>query len=150
PLTVVVDAEGFGWTTYEHLAAYALEHPDELVVIGVHAGHRAQREPHRFDRTRDELFANAEQWVREGGALYPDQKLQQEAHAAEWERTIDGKLKATSKKELKEMLGRSPDAWDATCLMTWPVDNFAARVAEQKAAVAREENEAQHRRAPRL
>jgi phage terminase large subunit len=152
PVHVVVDCEGFGWPVYEHIAGHAMSEDGrkEMLVFGVHAGHRAQRDPTRFDRTRDELFAAAEAWIKDGGAIPRDVKLSQELHAPEWNGTASGRLKATDKDTLKKILGRSPDRLDAVCLSCWEVDNFAERVAEQKAAVERENLAADQRRVPRF
>jgi phage terminase large subunit len=141
PVVACIDAEGFGWPTYEHLAAYAIEHPREFNPIAVHGGHRAQREPGRFERVRDELFACAQQWVRAGGAMIADDKLSQEAHVAEWISQVNGRVKATSKDDMKKVLGRSPDAWDAMCLACWGNDTGAELAEETRARAEQEQRE---------
>lgn len=150
PVRACVDADGFGWPYFEHLSAYALEHRDEIAVIGVKAGAYAQREPGRFERVRDELFAAAEAWVKAGGALVPDHKLAEEAHAAEWISRTDGKVRATPKDAFRKLLGRSPDRWDAVCLAIWEEDNFDVRAAEVRSMNDAEAYRAQLERVPRL
>src|SRR6185295_13195738 len=73
----------------------------------------------RYDRVRDELTANLEKWLRDGGSLPEDVKLAGELHEPEWEIAINGRNKVTRKTELKKALGRSPDRYDAVALSAW-------------------------------
>lgn len=153
PPRIAIDAEAFGFATYAHIASWAASSTDnarEMTVVGIHAGHRAQRAPDRFDRVRDELFAACEEWVKAGGAIPPDPKLQQELHAPEWHGTPSGRAKATDKDTLRKILGRSPDSFDALCLACWEPDNVEAIVARNVAANAQEAAAAATRRVPRM
>jgi phage terminase large subunit len=117
---VVVDREGpIGSRVYGLFRAYADNHPLELAVLGVRSSDRAIRQPQIYDRVRDELFANLAEWIREGGAIPEDIKLAKDLHAPKWSSTITGRLKATDKKELRKLIGRSPDRGDAAALSVW-------------------------------
>lgn len=73
-----------------------------------------------YDRKADELWANLARWIREGGSIPPDIKLEQELHAPEWH-ALPGsnRLKLTPKTEIRRALGRSPDRADAVALSCW-------------------------------
>lgn len=119
---VIVDSEGpIGGALFGRLRAIARGARPErtFVVHGVRASLPATREPTVYERTKDELIANLARWLREGGAIPPDHKLEVELHAGEWIGTISGKLKITPKDEIKERLKRSPDRRDALALAVW-------------------------------
>lgn len=117
---VVVDAEGsVGSKVWLAIRNYAEAHPGELAAYCVRASDKSQRQPHIFDRQRDALVANLEEWVRNGGALPEDVKLEKELHAFEWIQQTNGRLKVTSKIALKKLIGRSPDRFDAVALSVW-------------------------------
>jgi phage terminase large subunit len=151
---VNVDADGpVGSLVADALEAHAWSFPkgaEPFHVVRVRGSQKAEREPDKYERTRDELFANVERWIREGGAIPQDDKLQSELHAPDWQETISGKLKATPKDDMRRMLGRSPDTLDAVALACWSVDAFAERVAEVRAAVSREHKAEETRRVPRM
>lgn len=122
PPVVVIDREGpIGSRIYGLLRAYADQHPEAFVVLGVRSSDKAPREPHLYDRLRDELWANARAWFRDGGAIPEHGRLTKELHAPAWFQPIgSAKLKVTSKKDLRKLLdGRSPDCADALVLSTW-------------------------------
>ncbi len=107
-----------------------------FTVVGIRASDRAHREPHLYDRMRDELLANLANWLIDGGAIPEDTKLAAELHAPEWTQTITGRLKATPKDEIRKKLGRSPDRGDAVALAVWEPSGIAARVAETRTSPA--------------
>lgn len=126
---VVVDREGpIGTRVWREIKAY-LERFDEenmpFVLFGVRASDRASREPDVWDRQRDALWGNASRWLRAqdegglGGAIPEDTRLEAELHAPEWIPGPNGRMKVTSKKDLRKKLGRSPDRGDAVCLAVW-------------------------------
>lgn len=126
---VILDSEGqIGSSLYGRLKGIAetlrRSHPEKgFEVFGVKSGHWARREPMIYERLRDELWANMSRWLRDGGAIVSDHKLETELHAPQWETVTSGnkgaRLKATSKIKLREILGRSPDRADALCLAVW-------------------------------
>lgn len=120
---VVIDSEGpIGSALFYRLRAIAegIKDPQKRFdVHGIRASLPASREPLVYDRIRDELVANLARWLRDGGAIVSDHKLEQELHAAEWISQVSGKLKLTAKDEIRDKLGRSPDRRDALALAVW-------------------------------
>jgi hypothetical protein len=116
---VVVDREGsIGSKLFSALRSYA-ETTRAFDVVGVRASDRAVRRPQVYDRMRDELAANLEQWFRDGGAIMEDTKLAAELHVFEWKQAVNGRFKLTPKDAVKKVLGRSPDRYDALALSAW-------------------------------
>lgn len=70
----------------------------------------------KYPVLRDELWFGARPWFREGGAMYPDPKLESELMAATYALDLKGRNKVEPKKEIKKRLGRSPDRADAALL----------------------------------
>jgi hypothetical protein len=87
-------------------------------VFAVRASSKATREPQHYDRRREELFANLAKWLGTG-AILRDVKQEVELNAPDWVVDVSGRLKLTSKKELREKLGRSPDRADALAMSVW-------------------------------
>lgn len=120
---VVLDREGaVGAKVYAHFVGYLEEHPHAFELVAVRASDRAMRQPYIYDRMRDELAANLEAWVRDGGAIVEDTKLAAEMHVFEWEQHVNGRLKLVpQKKDLRKssQLGRSPDRFDAVAHSCW-------------------------------
>jgi hypothetical protein len=117
---VTVDREGeVGAKVYNILRAHADANPRDFALRGVRSSERAWRQPMIYDRVRDELYANFHQWMREGGAIPEDTRLEKELHAPEWTTDIRGRLKASPKKEIRKLIGRSPDRFDAAALSVW-------------------------------
>lgn len=104
-----------------HLAMGDPNDRPEFILVRIRSSEPALREPLVYGTIRDELWASARQWIREGGAIPPDSKLAQELHAPDWRGDIKGRLKATPKEELRkvENLGRSPDRADGLSLAVW-------------------------------
>ncbi|AKF06069.1 hypothetical protein [Sandaracinus amylolyticus] len=117
---VVIDREGpIGSSVFGTLRAYAERNPHAFELIAVRASDRAHRQPDVYDRMRDELAANLLAWFKEGGAIVEDTKLAAELNAHSWVHHASGRLKVTHKDEIKKMLGRSPDRFDALALSVW-------------------------------
>lgn len=95
-------------------------------VVGVRASDKAFRRPDLYDRTRDELVGNLEHWLKNGGTFPQDTKLEKELHTFEWTTTLQGRLKATSKDDIRKLLQRSPDRADALALAVWEPSNYTA------------------------
>lgn len=116
---VVVDREGsIGSSLFGTLRQHAEQH-HAFDVVGVRASDRAVRRPMIYDRMRDELAANLEQWFRDGGAILEDVKLEAELHTFEWKQAVNGRFKLTPKDQIRKQLGRSPDRYDALALSCW-------------------------------
>jgi hypothetical protein len=117
---VVLDREGsIGSALYGRLRDYAERNPGCFELVAMRASDRAVRRPMLYDRLRDELAGNLEAWFRDGGAILEDAKLAKDLHALEWKQAINGRLKVTPKDQLRKMLGRSPDRYDALALACW-------------------------------
>jgi len=125
---VSVESEGeAGWKVYVALREHA-DRTRAFEVSRVRTSQRAMRRPLEFDRVREELWANAREWMRDGGAIPEHAKLERDLHAPEFASNMQGRLKLTAKRDLKKMLGRSPDVGDAFCLSVW--EPMSARVQE--------------------
>lgn len=152
---VVIDSEGpIGSALYGRLKGIAetlKKHrpADSFEIWGIKASHWARREPMVYDRLRDELWANAARWFKEGGTIFSDPKLETELHAPFWVETIGGKLKATPKDELREQLGRSTDRADAFLLSVWEPAPWLA-VSEEESAEEKDTLELYARDVPAL
>lgn len=136
---VVVDREGsIGSRLFNALRSYA-ETTRAFDVVGVRASDRAVRRPLIYDRMRDELAANLEQWFRDGGAILEDTKLAAELHIFEWRQAVNGRFKLTPKDQVKRLIGRSPDRYDALALSCWePLSLRELPAGAQQQVAARE------------
>jgi phage terminase large subunit len=116
---VVLDREGsIGSRLFSTLRNYA-ETMRVFDVVGVRASDKAVRRAQVYDRMRDELAANLEQWFRDGGAILEDAKLEAELHVFEWKQAVNGRFKLTPKDQVRKLIGRSPDRYDALALSCW-------------------------------
>lgn len=112
------------WKVYVFLREHA-DRTGEFELQRMRTSSAAVREPHVYDRLRDEAWAVARAWMREGGAIPTIPQLRKDLHAPEFSSTLQGKLKLTPKRELKKQLGRSPDGGDAFVLSCWVPRRFA-------------------------
>jgi hypothetical protein len=139
---VVLDREGkVGSEVYGHfLAMLAITTPAPFELVAVRASDAAPRQSMVYDRFRDELTANFESWLRDGGAIVEDAKLAKEMHQFEWVPFRGGRVKVTDKLTIKKKLGRSPDRYDATVLSVWEPASTkdAQRVGSEEDEPARE------------
>ena len=125
---LVLDREGkIGAEVYGFFLAFLStrkEAPFQLVPV--RASDRSPRNPTVYDRMRDFLAGNLLDWLREGGAIVSDTKLEQELHVFEWiEQERTGRVKITRKVDVRKELGRSPDRFDALCLCVWEPNSVA-------------------------
>lgn len=118
---VVFDREGtIGSRFHGYVQNYVESNPGDFEAVAIRASDKAVRMPNVFDRMRDLLTGNLEDWFKSGGAIPEDTKLEKELHAVEWEqRLAGGRYKVTPKKEIKRLVGRSPDRYDALALACW-------------------------------
>ena len=89
-----------------------------FAVIPVRANRPARRGD-MYGTIRDELWANLANWLREGGAIATDSKLERELNAPSWFQHTKGVSKVTPKDDIRKVLGRSPDRCDALALAVW-------------------------------
>lgn len=122
---LIIDSEGpIGSSLYYRMRAIGdalkTKRPgDAFDTFGVRASGKAYRKPAQYDRLRDEIWANGVEWLRGGGAIPSDHKLEQELHAPMWIGGGSEAIKVTPKDELRETLGRSPDRADSFLLAVW-------------------------------
>lgn len=131
---VVLDALGdVGAKVKVAFLAYQQSHPGTFVLVALRGSDNAQRDPAGFVRVRDELWGCVDQWLKDGGAIPEDARLERDLHAPSW-LTHDLKQRkiATKKDELRRILGRSPDRGDALTLACWD-STKAAKWAETSA-----------------
>lgn len=115
------DRIGNGASAYD--AAHH-NHNDEMEVVGVSVAEKALDEV--SDKLRDQVWAAARDWLEEGGMLPPDDFLQAELLAPDYQITARGKVKVDDKDHIKAKLpeGRSPDRADALCLAVYEAQTF--------------------------
>lgn len=138
PRIVIDRGAEIGAKVWGVFVAHLDAHPDAFDLVGVFSSDRAVRMPHHYDRVRDELAASLADWMREGGAILTDLKLQRELTAQRWDPHFIARSKMVQKKEIRRLLGRSPDRFDATCLMTWG-PRYEGATAEEPGHEARAE-----------
>lgn len=71
----------------------------------------------RFLRLRDQLWWGVRSWLKEGGEIPKDNRLEKELRTPSYKIDPQGRIKVASKDEMKPLLdGRSPDRADALAL----------------------------------
>jgi phage terminase large subunit len=88
-------------------------------VVAIRSSSRTVRQVSKFERQRDEMIWNLGLWMADGG-IPKDDKLEAELHAPRWSAINEGRIKATAKDDLRDILNRSPDRFDALCLAVQP------------------------------
>ncbi len=91
------------------------EHADEVEVIEVNASERAD-DPDQYTNRRAQLHFGVADWLKDGGELPDDKKLEAELLAATYAFDVRGRRKVESKDDIKKRLKRSPDRADALAL----------------------------------
>lgn len=94
-----------------------LKRSEEVRVAEVNVSTSATSE--KYFRLRDQLWFAARDWLKEGGKMQQDAKLRAELIAPTYHVEARGQLRVSSKDEMKEELGRSPDRADALCLAVY-------------------------------
>jgi hypothetical protein len=139
---VVVDREGvIGATLFGKLRAFVDQSGGAPMfeVASVRYSDRAIRKPQLYDRMRDELAGNLEQWFRDGGAIIEDVQLAAELHILEWKQAINGRLKVTPKDVIRKHLERSCDRYDGLSLAVWEPIGLQPDVPESAQPIAKRE-----------
>src|SRR5690606_4948313 len=75
-----------------------------------------------FYQLRDQIAWEVREWLENdaGAMLPPDDALLEELRAMTYEVDTKGKIRVVQKKVVREILGRSPDAFDALALTFAP------------------------------
>lgn len=140
----VLDREGaIGSALSGRIRSYLdpFEKAQPFEFVAIRSSDRAQRNAIVYDRMRDELAANLEQWFRDGGAIPEDVKLSAELHALEWRQGVNGRMKLTPKDDLRKLLGRSPDRYDALSLACWEPLSLRDDLSHSVTAVVRAQDD---------
>lgn len=89
-----------------------------ISVRGVSFGDPVRRAA-QFVRFRDELWFTLREWMRDGGAIPSDDKLEDDVLAPKLTQHDNGKVSVEPKESIKKRLGRSTDSADACILSVW-------------------------------
>jgi hypothetical protein len=109
---VRVDVVGLGAGVADQL-----KRCEGIELVEVNVGESATIDT--YARKRDEVVFALRDWLRAGGAIPPDPRLENELVAPTYAIDVRGKTKVSSKDELKAVLRRSPDRMDALALATY-------------------------------
>jgi len=112
PVVLNVDSIGLGVEVFNALRRLA---PSWLTVNGVKSSYASTR-PNKFVLLRDQLWWGVQEYLKAGGTLPDDRRLETELTAVQYDLDVKGRIKIESKKELKKRIGRSPDRADALAL----------------------------------
>lgn len=133
---IMIDAEGkIGAAIYYRLKAESERRAREdrtrlFYVREVRSSSKYVREPSKFRIVRDEMVWTLALWLKDGGAIPNDAKLQAECYAFEWYGTNGPQISASNKKEIRDKLGgRSCDSFDALALAVWRPSTMRVDVA---------------------
>lgn len=127
PLVVLDQAGNVGATVFgAFTSALQATGGTEFQLEGVRGGERAKYKSSDIHQRRDELFFGLLDWMRDGGAIPCDTKLEAELSLIATDATVRGLSKVTPKDHLRGLLKRSPDRADALALSCVEVHNYAA------------------------
>lgn len=97
----------------------------EIVAVRASERVKSKAKAKTYHRLRDWLAGNLAEWLRgepgqdNGGAIPEDAKLSAELHCLVWVKVDGGPLQLMPKTEIRKILGRSPDRYDALALSVW-------------------------------
>jgi hypothetical protein len=126
---IVIDDIGVGAGVRSRLRE--IMGPDKShVIMPINTG-RAARDPVRFNRLRDEIWMHASQLFKDGYVSIPkDDTMVEDLAAMTYSMNSKGQVQVARKKDVKKLLGRSPDRGDAVVMGL-----FAAKKAQKKERV---------------
>lgn len=125
PRLVVDNGGGIGFRVGLKLKAEADRNPEAFDVVTVQSNWDSRDREHR--KVRDALWGRMRDFLKSGGAIVEDVKLEQELNCPCWIELDNGLARATSKDDMRAALGRSPDRADAANLSVWPCAALDAR-----------------------
>lgn len=123
-----VDVIGIGASVYD-----SLKQNRTVRVIPVNVGEAATNAT--YARKRDEVWFTLKQWLKQGGCVPPDAKLEAELVAPTYSFTPAGKLQVESKDAMRARLKRSPDRADALALAVYNPSDYVGSYLEAMRAV---------------
>jgi phage terminase large subunit len=106
---VKVDVIGVGASCFD-----VLSRSDEVEAVAVNVSEKATAEG--YHALRDQLWGAMRDFLKNGGAIPDDARLQAELVAPEYAFDAQGRMVVESKEKMKKRLGRSPDRADALAL----------------------------------
>jgi len=116
-----VDATGVGAGVAPHMQSL------NCIAVGIKVASKPmlKTEIGEFRILRDELWWRVREWLRidSGAMLPPDEELIEELTCPTYN-TDSGKIEVMRKKDMKEILGRSPNKADALCLTFANTEGF--------------------------
>ena len=114
---IVVDGIGVGSSVVDALRVHEAAHKGEIAIIDVDVSMASEDGDHK--NLRSQLWFGVADWMREGGAIPPDDRLTSELLAPTY--TFDSKSRksVSSKAEMRGVLKRSPDRADALALAVY-------------------------------
>lgn len=122
---VVLDAAGdVGDKVLKVLRQHSEQESPAFELSVLRVSDAPHRQPLVYYSLRDEIVANARQWMRDGGAIPLVIKLEQDLHSLEYSSDVKDRLKVSHKDELRKLLGRSPDHGDAFTYSCWEARRF--------------------------
>ena len=110
---LIVDANGVGASVYD-----TLKRRDDCEAIGVNTAVAASK-PEDYTNLRTELHFLFKAWLKDGGKIPDDTRLQSELVAPKYHADGKNRLAAESKDDLRKRLRRSPDRGDAAMLSVY-------------------------------
>ena len=135
PACVVVDRDGHvGAQVFGALLGALEVDANAFQLEGVRGSERAILKPNDVHARRDELWFGLLDWMRDGGAIPVDGKLEAELAAIHTDATIRGLAKIIAKDDLRAALRRSPDRGDALALATWSVPVWKSEARQGRVA----------------
>ena len=111
---VLYDSNGPGARFGKALRAYA----DEIEIIPIN-GTRRPTKPREYHQLRDEVADFFARWLKAGGAIPTEGKLEGEIQALRAFNAGGGRRRMISNDEIKKILKRSPDRRNACELAVW-------------------------------
>lgn len=117
---VVLDRDGaVGAENYGVMRTFVDNNPTAFKLVGVRGMVRPFREADNYAMVRDQVAASFERWIKAGGAVLADPKLAGEMHVMRWSVDDRSRLVLIDKDEIRKILKRSSDRFDATTLSVW-------------------------------
>jgi len=111
---VQVDVIGVGAGVYDQLAQ-----AEDIDAVAVNVS-EAPRDPDHYANRRAEAWFSMAQWLREGGVIPQDPRLEAELVAPTYKFDLRGRYVVEPKEAIKARLGRSPDRAEALMLAVAP------------------------------
>lgn len=107
---------------------------NSIIVNPINFGSKA-KQPDKYSNTRTEMYMEAMDKIRNGFYI-DDDEIKSELSYMSYSITTNGKTQLAPKSEIKELLGRSPDATDALVLSLYELPNETVITPEEGLNIA--------------